>query len=293
MLFSLNHHKDHLLMSALTRLSQNKMFNGLQTRYRHFSERTQCDMTFAIYLPPQALQGYKVPVLYWLSGLTCTDENFTQKAGAQRFAAQWGIALVMPDTSPRGEQVADADSYDLGQGAGFYVNATEAPWAAHYQMYDYIVEELPALIEAEFPVTDKRSIFGHSMGGHGALQIALKNPDRYAAVSAFAPIVNPSQTPWGQKAFAAYLGDDAAAWAAYDSTELVKHAAKKLPILIDQGDADSFYPNELQPETFVRAAQANGFPVQFKMRPGYDHSYFFIASFIDSHIEFHADALGL
>ncbi|EGZ51339.1 S-formylglutathione hydrolase [Neisseria wadsworthii] len=280
-------------MSDLTLISRNKMFNGHHERYRHFSESTQCEMTFAIYLPPQALQGYRVPVLYWLSGLTCTDENFAVKAGAQRFAAQWGIALVIPDTSPRGTQAADDESYDLGQGAGFYVNATEAPWAAHYRMYDYIAHELPALVEANFPVTDQRSIFGHSMGGHGALQIALKNPGRYAAVSAFAPIVNPSETPLGQKAFTAYLGGNPATWAQYDSTELVKHAEKKLPILIDQGDADDFYPEELQPEKFVAAARNQGFNVQFNMRKGYDHSYFFIASFIDVHIEFHADALGL
>ncbi|KPN71156.1 S-formylglutathione hydrolase [Neisseria sp. 83E34] len=280
-------------MSDLTLISRNKMFNGHHERYRHFSKSTQCGMTFAIYLPPQALQGYRVPVLYWLSGLTCTDENFATKAGTQRFAAQWGIALVIPDTSPRGIQAADDESDDLGQGAGFYVNATEAPWAAHYRMYDYVVHELPALVEANFPVTDQRSIFGHSMGGHGALQIALKNPGRYAAVSAFAPIVNPSETPLGQKAFAAYLGDNPAAWAQYDSTELVKHAEKKLPILIDQGDADDFYPEELQPEKFVAAARNQGFNVQLNMRKGYDHSYFFIASFIDVHIEFHADALGL
>ena len=280
-------------MSALELISRNKMFNGQQERYRHASSVNHCDMTFSIYLPPQVLQGYRVPVLYWLSGLTCTDENFTQKSGAQRCAAQWGIALVMPDTSPRGDNVADDEGYDLGKGAGFYVNATQAPWAEHYRMYDYIVEELPALIEANFPVTAQRSIFGHSMGGHGALQIALKNPERYAAVSAFAPIVNPSATPWGQKAFAAYLGDNPTAWQAYDSTALVQTALKKLPILIDQGDADQFYPKELQPETFVNAARGNGFNVQFKQREGYDHSYFFIASFIDSHIEFHAEALGL
>lgn len=280
-------------MSALELISRHKMFNGHQERYRHFSHSNHCNMTFSIYLPPQALQGYRVPVLYWLSGLTCTDENFTQKSGAQRFAAQWGIALVMPDTSPRGEDIADAEGYDLGQGAGFYVNATQAPWAAHYQMYDYIVNELPTLIEAHFPVNDQRSILGHSMGGHGALQIALKNPERYAAVSAFAPIVNPSQTPWGQKAFRAYLGDDIQTWKTYDSTELLPTATVKLPILIDQGDADSFYPKELQPEHFVQAARSHGWNIQFHKRHGYDHSYFFIASFIDSHFEFHATALGL
>ncbi|PSJ80865.1 S-formylglutathione hydrolase [Neisseria iguanae] len=280
-------------MPELGLISRNKMFNGYQERYRHTSSVNGCDMTFSIYLPPQALQGYRVPVAYWLSGLTCNDENFTQKSGAQRFAAQWGIALVMPDTSPRGDNVADDEGDDLGKGAGFYVNATQAPWAEHYRMYDYITEELPALIETHFPVTDKRSIFGHSMGGHGALQIALKNPGRYAAVSAFAPIVNPSEIPWGQKAFTAYLGNDQTAWKAYDSTALIQAAAKKLPILIDQGDADPFYPKELQPENFVNAARGNGFNVQFKKRDGYDHSCFFIASFIDSHIEFHAEALGL
>lgn len=280
-------------MSALTLISRNKMFNGRHERYRHFSDANQCEMTFAVYLPPQALQGYRVPVLYWLSGLTCTDENFSVKSGAQRFAAQWGIALVIPDTSPRGAGVADDAAYDLGQGAGFYLDATREPWAANYQMYSYIVHELPALIEAHFPVNGQRSIAGHSMGGHGALQIALKNPERYAAVSAFAPIANPSQTPWGQNAFAAYLGDNPDSWAQYDSTELVKTAAKKLPVLIDQGSADEFYPHELQPQAFVNAARGNGFNVQFNLREGYDHSYYFIATFIDSHIEFHADALGL
>lgn len=274
-------------------ISRTKMFNGHHERYSHFSESCRCEMTFAVYLPPQALQGYRVPVLYWLSGLTCTDENFATKAGAQRFAAQWGIALAMPDTSPRGSDVADNESYDLGQGAGFYLNATEAPWAEHYQMYSYIVDELPALIEAGFPVSSQRSIFGHSMGGHGALQIALKNPNRYAAVSAFAPITNPADTPWGQKAFTAYLGPDRESWMQYDGTRIVKTASEKIPVLIDQGSADTFYPKELQPEQFAAAARANGFKVQYNLRPGYDHSYFFIASFIDSHIEFHADALGL
>ena len=280
-------------MPAPTLISRHKMFNGHQERYTHHSESCSCEMTFAVYLPPQALQGYRVPALYWLSGLTCTDENFTTKAGAQRFAAQWGVALIIPDTSPRGDNVADAPQYDLGRGAGFYVNATQAPWAAHYQMYDYIVHELPALIEAHFPVDERRSIFGHSMGGHGALMVALKNPGRYAAVSAFAPIVNPTETPWGQKAFAAYLGDNPTLWADYDSTLLVAAARHKLPILIDQGDADNFYPQQLQPQTFVSAARAAGFAVEFNLRPGYDHSYYFIASFIDSHFAFHADALGL
>ncbi|MFV2029616.1 S-formylglutathione hydrolase [Neisseria sp. S1] len=276
-----------------TLLSRHKMFNGHHERHRHYSNANGCEMTFSIYLPPQALQGYRVPVLYWLSGLTCTDANFSTKSGAQRYAAQWGMALVIPDTSPRGSDIADDDRYDLGQGAGFYVNATKKPWVAHYQMYDYITHELPALIETEFPVSDQRSISGHSMGGHGALQIALKNPTRYAAVSAFAPIVNPSETPWGQQAFSAYLGGQTENWLAYDSTALVKRCAHPLPILIDQGDADEFYPHELQPEKFIAAARANRFHVQYNLRPGYDHSYYFVASFIGTHIEFHADALGL
>lgn len=280
-------------MNTLTLISRNKMFNGSHERYRHFSDANQCEMTFAVYLPPQALQGYRVPVLYWLSGLTRTDEDFSTKSGAQRFAAQWGIALVMPDTSPRGAGVADDVTDNLGQGAGFYLNATCKPWAVNYQMYSYIVHELPALIEAHFPVNGLRSIAGHSMGGHGALQIALKNPEYYAAVSAFAPVANPSQTPWGQKAFAAYLGDNPEIWAQYDSTELAKTAVKKLPVLIDQGNADEFYPYDLQPQAFVNAARGNGFNVQFNLREGYGHGYYFIATFIDSHIEFHADALGL
>ena len=280
-------------MSELTLVSRNTLFGGHHERHSHHSRSTGTSMTFAVYLPPRALQGHAVPVLYRLSGLTCNDENFSTKAGAQRLAAEWGVALVMPDTSPRGADVPDDEAYDLGQGAGFYVNATQNPWAAHYRMYDYVVHELPALIEAHFPVSQQRSIFGHSMGGHGALMVALKNPGRYAAVSAFAPIVNPTETPWGQKAFAAYLGDNPTLWADYDSTLLVAAARHKLPILIDQGDADNFYPQQLQPQTFVAAARSAGFTVEFNLRPGYDHSYYFIASFIDSHFAFHADALGL
>lgn len=278
-------------MSKLERIAQNKMFGGFHERYTHESQSTGTPMTFAIYLPPCVQKGHKVPVLYWLSGLTCNDENFSTKAGAQRYAAEHGLALVMPDTSPRGESVADNEAYDLGQGAGFYVDATQAPWHTHYRMYSYVVEELPALIEANFPVTDQRSIFGHSMGGHGALMIALRNAQRYAAVSAFAPIVNPSQTPWGQKAFTAYLGEDRQAWGEYDSCLLLEQAERKLAMLIDQGEADSFYPEQLRPETFVEHAQQAGFEVQFTLHPGYDHSYFFIASFIESHIRFHAQAL--
>ncbi|QEY26878.1 S-formylglutathione hydrolase [Neisseria zalophi] len=279
-------------MNGLTLIERHKMFNGHQERYRHVSKTNNCEMTFSIYLPPMALQGYKVPVLYWLSGITATDENFTLKAGAQRFAAQWGMALVMADTSPRGEGVADSNELGVGLSAGFYVNATEMPWAKHYRMYDYIVQELPELVESHFPVNDKRSIAGHSMGGHGALMIALKNPGRYASVSAFAPIANPSATPLWQKALTAYLGEDSSTWLPYDSTELVKNATQPLPIWVDQGDADEYYP-ELRPEAFIHAARGKGFNVQFSVRKGYDHSYFFIGSFIDAHIEFHADALGL
>lgn len=275
-------------------LSEHKCFDGLQLRVRHPSAANHCEMTYSLYLPPQALAGGRVPLLYWLSGLTCTDENFTQKAGAQRYAAQYGLALVMPDTSPRGEGVPDAPSYDLGQGAGFYLNATQTPWAQHYHMYDYITAELPAHLAAHYPLDDRAGIAGHSMGGHGALQIALKNPSRYAAVSAFAPIVNPGDTPWGQKAFTAYLGDDKHAWRDWDSTALLATArAQHLPIRIDAGDADEFRPREIRCETFVDAAWQAGYRVDYYLHPGYDHSYYTIASYIGAHIAFHAEALGL
>jgi S-formylglutathione hydrolase len=247
-------------------------------------------MRFAIYLPPQAADG-PVPVLYWLSGLTCNEQNFITKAGAQRYATEHGIAIVCADTSPRGDDVADADGYDLGKGAGFYVNATQAPWAAHYRMHDYVVDELPALVESHFPVTDARAISGHSMGGHGALVLALRNPGRYRSVSAFSPIVAPSQLPWGQKAFAAYLGDDCAAWQQYDASVLVRAAAEKLPILIDQGDADEFLHAQLKPELLQAACAAAGHPLVLRMQPGHDHSYYFIASFIGEHVAHHAAAL--
>ena len=275
-------------------LSEHKCFGGLQLRVRHPSAANHCEMTYSLYLPPQALAGGRVPLLYWLSGLTCTDENFTQKAGAQRYAAQYGLALVMPDTSPRGEGVPDDPAYDLGQGAGFYLNATQTPWAQHYHMYDYITAELPAHLATYYPLDDRAGIAGHSMGGHGALQIALKNPARYAAVSAFAPIVNPSDTPWGQKAFTAYLGDDKHAWRDWDSTALLATArAQHLPIRVDAGDADEFRPREIRCETFVDAARQAGYRVDYHLHPGYDHSYYTIASYIGAHIAFHAEALGL
>ena len=275
-------------------LSEHKCFDGLQLRVRHPSAANHCEMTYSLYLPPQALAGGRVPLLYWLSGLTCNDENFTQKAGAQRYAAQYGLALVMPDTSPRGEGVPDDPAYDLGQGAGFYLNATHTPWAQHYHMYDYITAELPAHLAAHYPLDDRAGIAGHSMGGHGALQIALKNPARYAAVSAFAPIVNPGDTPWGQKAFTAYLGDDKHAWRDWDSTALLATArAQHLPIRIDAGDADEFRPREIRCETFVDAARQAGYRVDYHLHPGYDHSYYTIASYIGAHIAYHAEALGL
>ena len=275
---------------TLERVEHRACFGGWQDVYRHRSSVLDCDMNFAIYLPPQAGDG-PVPVLYWLAGLTCSEQNFITKAGAQRYAAEHGIAIVCPDTSPRGDEVADAEGYDLGKGAGFYVNATQAPWAAHYRMYDYVVDELPALVEANFPVTSARAISGHSMGGHGALVVALRNPGRYRSVSAFSPIVAPSLVPWGEKAFTAYLGDDRAAWAGYDATELVKSSSEKLPILVDQGEADEFLDGQLKPWLLKEAADAAGHPVYLRMQPGYDHSYYFIASFIGDHIAHHAKAL--
>ncbi len=276
----------------MERIEHRACFGGWQDVYRHRSAVLDCDMHFAIYLPPQAEHG-PVPVLYWLSGLTCTEQNFITKAGAQRYAAEHGIAIVAPDTSPRGEDVADAEGYDLGKGAGFYVNATQAPWAAHYRMYDYVVEELPALVEANFPVTGRRAVSGHSMGGHGALVVALRNPGRYRSVSAFSPIVAPSKVPWGEKAFTAYLGDDREAWRQYDATALVAGGLNEcLPLLIEQGGADEFLASELKPELLQRAAEAQGHPLTLNLRPGYDHSYYFIASFIGEHIAHHARALA-
>lgn len=274
---------------SLENVSSNKSFEGWHKQFRHRSSRLNCEMRFAIYLPPQTATGQKVPVLYWLSGLTCTDENFMQKAGAQRVAAELGVAIVAPDTSPRGDEVADDpdQAYDLGKGAGFYVNATEAPWKDHYRMYDYVVEELPALVEQHFPVTEQRAIFGHSMGGHGALMIALRNPGRYQSVSAFSPISQPSNCDWGKKVFSAYLGNDRAQWQSYDSVALL-NSGKTLPAtLVDQGDADEFLA-QLQPEALQLAAKNAGVDLTLNMRAGYDHSYYFIASFIEDHLRFHA-----
>ncbi|AZG36249.1 S-formylglutathione hydrolase [Shewanella psychromarinicola] len=272
-------------------ISVNKSFGGWHKQYSHDSKTLNCAMRFAIYLPPQASNGEKVPVLYWLSGLTCSDENFMQKSGIQRIAAELGIAIVAPDTSPRGDDVADDEGYDLGKGAGFYVNATQAPWNRHYRMYDYVVNELPDLIETMFPVTNKRSIAGHSMGGHGALVIALRNTDAYQSVSAFSPISNPINCPWGKKAFAAYLGRNTANWAQYDASLLMRQASHFVPALVDQGDADDFLVEQLKPEVLNAAAQVNRYPLELNYREGYDHSYYFISSFIENHLRFHAKYL--
>ena len=273
-------------------ISVNKSFGGWLKRYKHRSKTLGCEMVFAIFLPPAA-EERDVPLLWWLSGLTCTDENFTQKAGAQRVAAELGLAFVCPDTSPRGTDLpGEHDSYDFGSGAGFYLNAEQAPWNKHYRMYDYVTEELPALVREHFPLNGREAISGHSMGGHGALICALKNPGRYTSVSAFAPIANPTQCPWGEKAFGGYLGDDRESWKAWDACELIAAGARVDEIKVDQGDADNFYQDgQLRPEALEAACQDAGIGLTLQMRPGYDHSYFFIASFIDDHLCYHAHHL--
>nr|WP_010133573.1 S-formylglutathione hydrolase [Microbulbifer agarilyticus] len=276
---------------TLELVSKTQCFDGSQCQYAHRSSVLDCAMRFSIFLPSQAEKDQRFPVLYWLSGLTCTDENFSQKAGAQRMAAELGIVLVVPDTSPRGDQVADDDGYDLGKGAGFYVNATQAPWKPHYQMYDYIVDELPGLVEQNFPVSDRRAISGHSMGGHGALTIALKNPSRYQSISAFSPICNPMACPWGEKALAAYLGADRGLWQEYDATALLSRATEQLPILVSQGEQDQFLEEQLKPNALEAAARAANYPLKLEYHAGYDHSYYFIATFIEQHLRFHADHL--
>ena len=278
---------------SMQQIETTKEFGGYLNRYTHDSASCQCKMTFSVYLPPCA-EMHNVPALYWLSGLTCSDDNARVKAGAQRYAAEHGIAIIFPDTSPRGESVADEDRYDLGQGAGFYVNATEAPWAAHYQMYDYVTQELPTLLEANMPLMPGfKSVSGHSMGGHCALTCSLKNPMAYKSVSAFSPICNPVNCGWGQGCFTAYLGDDTTAWKAYDATALVEGGARVTDILIDQGSADEFYDEkQLLPETFQSACEKAGQPITLRMQDGYDHSYHFIATFIGEHIAYHAKALN-
>jgi S-formylglutathione hydrolase len=271
-------------------ISENRCFGGTQGVYRHASSATGTDMTFGLFLPAEAEDG-PVPVLWYLSGLTCTHENAMVKAGAQLWAAEQGIALIFPDTSPRGEGVPNDEAYDLGQGAGFYVNATQDPWAEHFQMWDYITEELPALVFDRFALDPERQgITGHSMGGHGALTIAMNVPDRFASVSAFSPICNPMESDWGRKQLGAYLGDNTALWEAHDATMLMRAHGFPGPILIDTGTADQF-GDLLKTEALAEAMTARRQPGTIRMQPGYDHSYFFVSTFIEDHISFHAEAL--
>ena len=271
-------------------ISENTCFGGVQGVYSHASEVTGTEMTFGLFLPVEAQEG-PVPVLWVLSGLTCTHENAMTKAAAQRWAAEQGIALVFPDTSPRGEGVADDDSFDMGQGAGFYLNATQDPWAKHYRMWDYVAEELPALLEGQFAIDEGRqSITGHSMGGHGALTMAMRLPGRYRSVSAFAPICHPTQSDWGRRQFTAYLGEDEAAWARHDATLLMAKTGFDGPLLIDTGTADQF-GDKLGTEAFAKAMAERRQPGTLRLQKGYDHSYFFVSSFMEDHVDFHAQAL--
>ena len=271
-------------------VSENKCYDGVQGVYTHRSEACQCDMTFGLFLPQEA-QHTSVPVLWYLSGLTCTHENAMVKAGAQAWAAEQGIALIFPDTSPRGEGVADDPAYDLGQGAGVYVNASETPWAPHFRMWDYVAKDLPRLVFENFALDqDRQAITGHSMGGHGALTLAMGHAGPYRSVSAFAPICNPSETDWGRKQLAAYLGSDETLWEAHDSTKMMQEAGFDGPILIDTGASDQFI-DLLKPETLAQAANARRQQSTFRLQPGYDHSYFFVSTFMEDHIAFHADAL--
>jgi len=275
----------------MNRVERHASFGGRQEVWKHASTTLGCEMKFGLYLPPAAVAGERCPVLYWLSGLTCNEQNFITKAGAQEHAARLGFILVAPDTSPRGPGVPDEDTYDLGEGAGFYLDATQAPWVQHYRMQDYVAQELPGLIEQHFPATDVRGIFGHSMGGHGALVTALRHPGRYRSVSAFAPVVAPSQVPWGQKALTAYLGEDRATWKEWDAVELIATASERLPLLVDQGESDEFLAKQLRPELLQQACDAAGHPLTLRRHAGYDHSYYFIASFMADHLVFHAQAL--
>lgn len=273
--------------------SEQKSFAGIQGVYTHASSSTQCEMEFSVYVPEHAA-GEKFPVLFYLSGLTCTQDNVTTKSGFQRYASEYRVIIVCPDTSPRGTDFeGEHDNYDFGSGAGFYLNATQQPWSENYRMYDYIVDELPALIAENFPIdTQRMGIFGHSMGGHGALTIGLKNPDKFKTISAFAPIVNPSNCPWGVKAFEGYLGSDTADWQQYDATYLIEQGAKsRHKILIDQGSADNFLEEQLKPEVFQLACQKAGQDLELRMQSGFDHSYYFIGSFIGEHIRFHIGEL--
>ena len=278
----------------MEQVSNNLIFGGEQRRYQHRSSELNCDMHFSIFLPPQASK-VKVPQVYWLSGLTCTDENFVQKAGAQQYAADHGVAVIAPDTSPRGKGIPDDEdaAWDFGLGAGFYIDASENPWSNNYRMYSYITSELPELINDNFPVlSDRVSIMGHSMGGHGALTIALKNSGHYQSVSAFAPICAPTQCPWGHKAFGNYIGPDQTQWLNHDTCELISSNTEKLHLLVDQGSADNFLAEQLKPDLLEKACNDNDHPLTLRMQEGYDHSYFFIASFMRDHIEWHARHLN-
>jgi S-formylglutathione hydrolase len=279
---------------SVEQVSTSTIFGGQQLRFKHNSSVLGCEMNFSVYMPPQAKHA-KVPVIYWLSGLTCNDENFVQKAGAQQYAAEYGVAIVCPDTSPRGDDVPDdaEKAWDFGIAAGFYVNATQEPWSKHYHMYDYITQELPGVIDASDLAVDvdNAAIMGHSMGGHGALTIALKNPGKYKSVSAFAPICSPLNCPWGEKALGNYIGDNKADWEQYDACALISKAKEKLHILVDQGQADGFLTEQLKPELLQQACLDAKHPLTLRLQAGYDHSYFFIATFIEDHIAHHAEAL--
>jgi S-formylglutathione hydrolase len=270
-------------------ISENRCYGGVQGVYSHQSETCGVEMTFAVYLPPQAEAG-PVPVLWYLSGLTCTHENAMTKGGFQSHAARHGVAVVFPDTSPRGNGVADDEAYDLGIGAGFYLNATQGPWQPHFRMYDYVLRDLRGLVQASFPVSDRHGITGHSMGGHGALTIALRNPSLYQSLSAFSPIVNPSQSDWGRKQFSAYLGDDEATWAQHDASILLGESGWPGDILIDQGTDDQFI-DLLRPQAFAKAASLRRQPTVLRLQKGYDHSYFFVSTFAGDHVRWHADRL--
>jgi len=276
---------------ALERLSASKSFEGSQEVHRHASDATGTPMTFGIYLPPQAASGDRLPVVWYLSGLTCTHANVTEKGGFQRVCAELGLIFVAPDTSPRGEDIPDVEDYDFGSGAGFYVDATVEPYAANYRMYSYIVDELPKVIAAHFPADlGRQAIMGHSMGGHGALTIALRNPGRFSAVSALAPIVAPGQVPWGEKTLGGYLGEDRAVWRRHDAVALVEDGARVDEILVDQGTADQFL-DQLQPGLLAAACKEAGIDMTLRMQPGYDHSYYFISTFMEDHLRWHADRL--
>jgi S-formylglutathione hydrolase len=273
-------------------ISAVKSFGGMQGVYRHDSAETKTPMVFSVYLPPQVESGMKLPVVWYLSGLTCTHANVTEKGGYQRACAELGLIFVAPDTSPRGDKVPDDEAYDFGHGAGFYVDATEEPFAANYRMYSYLTEELPEVAASVFPLDlSRQSITGHSMGGHGALTVALRNPGRFKSVSAFAPIVAPSQVPWGQKAFSGYLGDDRSAWRRHDAVALIEDGARVPEILVDQGAADSFLEKELKPELLAEACERASIPLTLRMQQGYDHSYYFISTFMEDHLRWHAQRL--